>query len=179
MQFVLIEKEEKLDQSIEGEICLVFGEGDKGQNERVLLLYLVDYYVLAPGLAELVVEDASRDRSEQEHVQENENDEVNRVRLVVLHCQDLVVGVVVIRRQGVGLENHHAEVVVVWVVLVETVDRVGLGVARVEGQHLGPDQRKTKDNDRIVNDEDDEIFIGWEEGDEGFFNLWVENCWKD
>jgi hypothetical protein len=50
------------------------------------LLDLVDYDVLAPGLSELVVENCAWDGSKKKHVEENEDKNVDRIWLIILHC---------------------------------------------------------------------------------------------
>ena len=85
--------EEELDQDVHREVQLLLGQGHEGQDERVLLLDLVEYDVPAPGLPELVVDDCARYGRKEEHVEKDEHDVEYVVGLIVLDSQDLEIGV--------------------------------------------------------------------------------------
>lgn len=65
------------------------------------------------------------------------------------------------------MEYHHAQIVVVRTVLVERVDAVGLDVVWVERQSFGTYQCESSDYHRVVDDEDDEIFVSGGQGYKG------------
>ncbi len=125
----------------------------------MLLFDFVDDDVFAASLSEFVVEDGAWDGGEEKHVQEDEDDEVNHVGLVILDGQELIIRVIVVSGQCVGLEDHFAQIVVVGTVLVVGVNAVRLCIIRIEGECLGSDHSESSDNDCVVDDKNDEIFI--------------------
>jgi hypothetical protein len=84
--FVAIEKEQKFDQLIHRKVQVILGQCHKSQYEAMLLLDFVKDDVFASRLSDLVVDDCPRNRSEEEHVEENKYYVENVVRLVVLDC---------------------------------------------------------------------------------------------
>ena len=84
LDLVHIKVEEKLNEGIKGEIVVILCKGDEGQDERMLLFYLINDNVFASSLPEFVVENGSRNLNKQEHIQKDEHYEVGVVRFMVL-----------------------------------------------------------------------------------------------
>lgn len=179
LYFVFVEVEQKSDESVKGEVGLISSQSDKCQNQRVLLFDLVDYDVLAPGLSEFVVENGARDGSKKKHVEENEDKEVDSIWLIILHCKDLVVRVVIIGGQSIYLENHLAEIIVVGFVLIENIGSVRLHIVGIKSEGVGANQHKGEDDSRVIEYENDDIFVGRRDGDECPPHFGIKGSWDN
>lgn len=179
LYFVFVEVEQKPDESIKGEVSLISGQSNECQNQRVLLLDLVDYDVLAPGLSELVVENCAWDGSKKKHVEENEDKNVDRIWLIILHCQDLVVRIVIIRGQSVHLEDHLAEIIVVGFVLIESIWGTRLHIFGIKSEGVGANENKGEDDSRVIEYENDDIFVSRRNGDECPPHFGVKGSWDN
>lgn len=72
----------------------------------MLLLNLINNYVLTPSFSEFIVDKASRNGSEEEKIEENEDYKEDIIGLVILHGKYLVVRVEVVCSNSVYLVDH-------------------------------------------------------------------------
>ena len=179
LYFIFVEVEQKSDESVKGEVGLITSQSDERQNQRVLLLDLVDYHVLASSFSEFVIENCAWDRGEKKHVQENEDKEVDSVCLVILDCQCLIVWVIVVRGQGVNLEDHLAQIIIVRFVFIESIQSIRFHIIGIKGECVGTNENKSKDDSRVIKYENDYIFVSGRNGNECPPHFRIKSGWDN
>lgn len=152
-----VEIEEKVHQGFAGEVVFVLGEGDEGQDQGVLLLDFVQEDVFAASLSKFVVDEGPGNGGEEKHVEEDEDDEEDEVGFEVFYCGDLVIRVVVVGCEGVSGEDHGAQI---GVIVDVGIERIRFHRRRVESQGARSNECEAHDDDGIVKNEYQQIFIG-------------------
>lgn len=102
---ILVDVDEEANELINTNIEIVLAQGDKGHEQRVLLLDLVNQHNLGPGFPEGVEHQGGGYGSKEEYVQDNERDEEHIIPVVSTNSHQLVIGVRVVGRQGVHYED--------------------------------------------------------------------------
>lgn len=102
----LIEEMKESYKNLHRKVILILSQSNKSQYQWVLLLNLINNYVLTPSFSEFIVDKASRNGSEEEKIEENEDYKEDIIGLVILHGKYLVVRVEVVCSNSVYLVDH-------------------------------------------------------------------------
>ena len=130
-----------------------FSEGHKGQNQRVLHLDLIYQDVLAPATDVGIEQERPGNRTEDEHVEKDEDDKEYLVPLALKEGDDLIVRIGIVTSSYVDDEDHLLQAfVVVSIFIIFDPFRHVNDYASYESE--------SDDDKAIENDEDAKLFIG-------------------
>ena len=148
-----------MDEEIKIKILVVTCEGDKSNDQGVLLLDFVHEDEFAVGRPEFVVDERAGDRAEKEHIEEDEDDEEDDVGLVVLDSHQLVVRIGVVGGGHIGDEDHLVQGKIVTCVGIDGY-RVGrVDIVRVQSKCSVANHSKATDHNREENHVDNNVYI--------------------